>query len=135
MKKAILFLAMLLLVSTVEAKNNSLESNKGIDKSTYHRPITFQENGVKFYVFANGDVEFQKNRRYTSNHTYYRGRNGSRYYNSSPRRILVRYDRRGNLMRVGNVHLPYNYFGQVTQIGTVPVFYTWKYQTSWRLIY
>lgn len=123
MKKEFLFLIMLLLVSTVEANNNESVSNPRKNYViNYHRPITFQENGIKFYVFANGEVEFQKNRRYTS-YTSNRGRYGNRYYHSSPRRILVKYDRRGNLLRVGNVYLHYNYFGQVTKIGSVPVFY------------
>ena len=59
MKKRILLVTMLLLVSTVEA-NYGERSNLRKDYTSVYdaEPIQFKERGIKFYVFLNGEFDF-----------------------------------------------------------------------------
>ena len=123
MKKGLLlFLGMLMMVSTVEATEGiTLNSTKGYYNYYGARPIKFVERGIKFYIFPNGDIDFNSARQYRSQYYY---RNGRRYKTRVPMRsVLVDRDFRGRLRRVGNVFINYNRFGNVTRVGSVFIDY------------
>ena len=123
MKKGLLlFLGMLMMVSTVEATGGKLvNSTKGYYNYIGARPIKFVERGIKFYIYPNGEVDFNSTRHYRTQYYY---RNGRRYKKriATPR-ALVDYDFRGRLRSVGNVFIGYNRFGKVTRVGSVFIDY------------
>ena len=123
MKKGLLlFLGMLMMVSTVEAtdgkKSNSI---KGYYNYLGTQPIKFMERGIKFYVFPNGDVDFNTNTRFSSQYYY---RNGRRYKKRIPHRgVSIQRDYTGRVRRVGNVFINYNRYGNVSRVGSVFIDY------------
>lgn len=123
MKKGLLlFLGMLMMVSTVEAtEGKTLNSTKGYYNYYGARPIKFVERGINFYIYPNGDVDFNSTSHFRTQYYY---RNGRRYKKRIPMRsVLIDRDFRGRLQRVGNVFINYNRFGNVTRVGSVFVDY------------
>ncbi|MCI2227762.1 hypothetical protein MC378_01195 [Polaribacter sp. MSW13] len=113
MKKGVLILiGMFMMVSTVEAKNgNELPNRIGFNYS-YDNSVNFIERGIEFFVFTNGDFDFNT----LSNSSYY-DYNGKR----TRRTVGVKIDRdfRGRIRRVGNVFINYDLRGNVTRIGNI----------------
>lgn len=92
-------------------------------------PIVFLERGVEFYVFPNGEFDFNT----VSNHysTNTGSRNNSRintthgapgvrsYYGPRDRGIRIEHDQMGRVRRVGNAFVNYDTYGRVKRIGNV----------------
>lgn len=129
--RMLLIIGLLLMVSTVEAKE-SKNTNEKWDYISYNhqRPITFTERGIKFYIYQNGEVDFKKpytNTYYGTSDYYYR--NGKRVKKSRRNshtnrhrynnRVKVTYDYYGRVKSVGNVYIHYNYYDKVTNVGSV----------------
>ena len=92
------------MVSTVEAKNGeNLPNRIGVNYYTYNDAVNFFENGIEFFIFSNGDFDFD--------------------INSANRRIPIDRDFRGRINRIGNVSLRYDFRGNVTRIGTISIRY------------
>lgn len=95
----------------------------------YADPIVFMERGIEFYVFPNGEFDFNTvrttapNRRKNSvNRTY--GAPGSRgysnnYYGPSHTGTKIEHDYMGRVRRVGNVFINYDATGRVKRVGSV----------------
>ncbi|QTE22680.1 hypothetical protein [Polaribacter cellanae] len=131
MKKGILLLlAMFMMVSTVEAKNGNLLPNSNRVYYSYDDSVNFTERGIEFFVFLNGEFDF--NTHYNDSYYDYNGRrfstNGVRVdrdYRGRIRRVgnvFINYDFRGNVTRIGNVFLRY-YRGNLTNVGNLRVVY------------
>ena len=59
MKKGILiFLGMFMMVSTVEANNGNRLLNRIGFNYSYDNSVNFVERGVEFFVFTNGEFDF-----------------------------------------------------------------------------
>jgi len=132
MKKGLLFiLGMLMMVSTAEASDGVKTSSKmGYYNYRYVKPIQFVEKGIKFYIFPNGEIEFNtKSRsRYNSRYTY---RNGRRYSRRVQlRNIPVSRDYYGRVKRVGTVFINYNRYGKVSRVGSVFIDYYRRRMTN-----
>lgn len=110
MKKGVLILiGMFMMVSTVEAKNgNYLPNNIGVMYS-YDNSVNFIERGVEFFIFTNGDFDFDAN----FNDAYY-NYNGVRVRRNN---VSIDRDYRGRVRRVGSVGISYDYKGNVSRIG------------------
>lgn len=123
MKKGLLlFLGMLMMVSTVEATDGKKSnSTKGYFSYYSAQPIKFMERGIKFYVFPNGEIDFNTNARSRSRYYY---RNGRRYKKRIPHvGVAIHRDFNGKIRRVGNVFINYNRYGNVTRVGSVFIDY------------
>jgi len=125
MKKGLLFiLGMLMVVSTAEASDGVKTSSKtGYYKYRNAKPIQFVEKGIKFYIFPNGELDFNSRTRtrYTTRQVY---RNGRRYSNRTPyQNVYVSRDYYGRVKRVGNVFINYNRYGKVSRVGSVYIDY------------
>ena len=94
-------------------------------------PIEFVERGVAFYVFLDGEFDFntQPNASFYKNSNENRTRNGrttntrtlsfsNTYYGTSSG-IRIEHDYMGRVRRVGNVFINYDAFGRVKRIGSV----------------
>ncbi|MVO10659.1 hypothetical protein GOQ30_15905 [Flavobacterium sp. TP390] len=109
-------------------------------------PIVFMERGIEFYIFPNGEFDFNTvqttapNRRSNSvNRTYgapstrgysntYYGTSGTKIehdYMGRVRRVgnvFINYDAKGRVKRVGSVYMNYNSFA-LTQVGGLRIIY------------
>ncbi|CAM4448008.1 hypothetical protein [Flavobacterium terrigena] len=84
-------------------------------------PIEFRERGISFYVFPNGDFDFN-----TGNGSYIARRGGIPATNAidrGVRGIKIEHDNYGRVRRVGNVFVNYDYYGRVRRIGSVYMTY------------
>ncbi|PQJ19711.1 hypothetical protein BSU00_12165 [Tenacibaculum sp. SG-28] len=113
MKTKVLFLVVALSVFATSA--NSVNNEYANTTATYRNSnaITFVERGIKFYVFTNGNFDF--NSRYRNNK--YDAYNERRTNGNRGIRIVRDYN--GKIRRVGNVFINYDYRGNVTRIGNI----------------
>lgn len=130
MKKGILLLlTMLLLVSTVEAKNGERSNYRTGYMNRYDaEPIQFKERGIKFYVFLDGEFDFNtRPSRYTDvSYMYKSSRRASRTRMNLHRGVRIERDYRGKIRRIGNVFINYNRYGKVSRIGNVFIDYRFR---------
>ncbi len=113
MKKGVLiFLGLFMIVSTVEAKNSNKLSTKNEGNYVYNNTVNFTERGIEFYIFTNGDFDFN-----TYDDNYYVDQYGRRIKNNRSARIDRDY--KGRITRIGNAFINYDYRGNVTRIGSI----------------
>ncbi len=131
MKKVILFIAVMLLVGTAAQAADQNKSDQ-VDRVTKRyrnaKPIVFVENGVRFFVYPNGEVDFRTPRRrnydnWDWNSSNYNTPGNNRNYRRHNNRFTVKYDYYGRLKRVGLTTISYNRFDQVRRIGSVLIRY------------
>lgn len=117
--KKITFLAVYFLVGSMVMYANGLRG--GWNSS---EPLMFEERGVAFYVFLNGDFDFNTRPHEigTSSYVYRRGASagGARPVNVG---VRVDYDNMGRVRRVGNTFINYDRLNRVARIGNVAMFY------------
>ncbi len=140
MKKVTLLLGLLVLVSTINVEANS--NNKSTKNGYYYNedPISFKERGIKFYIFPDGELDFNihANEQGTTTEYYYKqSRNESRHHGTQGATKVVR-DYRGRVIQVGRVFINYNYMGKVSRVGSVFISYRRNLMTrvgNLRIIY
>lgn len=137
MKKITLLVASLLLISnvTIASEKNVFTGNEeGYHFNTNYRdadPIVFKERGIEFFIFLDGQFDF--NTQPTTASPRYRTENLNRthgapdvrtvtisnsYYGSAAG-VRIEHDRQGRVRRVGNVFINYDAYGRVKRVGTV----------------
>jgi len=131
MKKGLLLiLGMLMMVSTVEATDGAnTNSKKGYYDRYGAKSIQFMERGIKFFVFPNGELDFNTNTRarYATQYVY---RNGRRYKTKVPfSRVRISRDYYGRIKSIGNTYINYNRFGKVSRVGSVFIDYRHRKMT------
>ena len=117
-----------MMVSTVEANtSNEQPDNKWDYNYNSDEPISFKERGIQFFIFPDGEMDFDihGNDYGTTTEYYYKGaqnkgRSGAR--NGRHGTKVVR-DYRGRVIRVGRVFINYNYKGNVSRVGSVFISY------------
>jgi len=125
MKKGILFLlGMFMMVSTAEATTGKIINSKPGYYNYYNaKPVQFMEKGIKFFVYPNGDLEFNTNSRarLTTQYVY---TNGKRYTKRVPfSKVSISRDYFGRIKRIGSVWINYNRMGKVSKVGSVYINY------------
>ena len=125
MKKGILILlGMFMMVSSVEAKTGeNLPNRYRVFNYSYENSVNFFENGIEFFIFTNGDFDFDASLRN-------RNLRINRDFNGRIRAIgnvFIRYDRFGNVTRIGDVFMRYNR-NRLVRVGDLRVNYDrWGY--------
>ena len=133
MKNNILLIALILGVFTfVNANevNSNRTNNTNTSRYTYTQPLKFIERGVEFYVFPNGEFDFNTHPRHNRprNHgvsinishgaprTFH-----SSYYgnNHSNRGVRIEHDYLGRVRRIGSVFINYDSHSRIKRIGSV----------------
>lgn len=117
-KLVLLIIALGLIIPTIAASSTIHSTNTDYDN---YRPIEFEENGILFFVYPDGEFEFEV---LYPNHIDigFRFRNGHvRIGKNLP--IRIEQDRYGNIYRIENVSIDYNRFGKVSRIGSVNIYY------------
>lgn len=128
--KKLLLLAVLFLGGITAQANQVTDLDHGQKKGIRYnqaQPITFVQKGIQFFVYTDGDFDFEVLR------SNYNGRRGTQFLNAPgttfgvnfpySNRRLVRYDYWGNISKVGRNHILYNRNGKVNRIGTVTMRY------------
>jgi len=144
MKKITLLVASILLVGSVanasEVINISGEERR--NSYSFDEPISFTERGIEFFVFTNGDFDFNTRPEDSQGDYYYKAAGkrgvvtteripmnyGTRIEHDSFGRVrrigntFINYDERNRVNRIGSVYLRYNRIS-LTQIGGMKIIY------------
>ena len=144
MKKITLLVASILLFGSVanasEIMKKSDEENR--TRFSFDEPISFTERGIEFFVFPNGEFDFNTRPEDSEGDYFYKtaGRRAAKTQSRSPinygtriehdsfgrvRRIgntFINYDNRDRVSRIGTVYMRYNRFA-LTQIGGLQIVY------------
>ena len=123
--KKFTFLVAAFLISATAAKASVIESaDAGIEnRFGQNEPIEFTERGISFFVFPNGEFDFNTRPNNNQGDYYYRTANRNRNFN--PNRaaenygVLIENDNFGRIRRVGNTFINYDFNNRVTRIGSV----------------
>lgn len=124
MKKSILLLTCIFLLgnTTIASGLKIISEKSNADfENNWQEPIVFMERGIEFYVFLNGQFDF--NTRPTKSQTYYR--NGRRntvsmhYGGGNNHGVLIEQDNFGRIRRIGNVFMNYDNRNRIKRIGSV----------------
>jgi hypothetical protein len=91
------------MVFTVEAKTFDNVPDRYSDNYAYNNAVSFMERGLEFFIFTNGDFDFNTR--------------------SNESRVRIRRNFKGQIRSIGNVHIRYNIRGNVTRIGTISIRY------------
>ena len=86
----------------------------------YDEPIQFEERNIMFYVFLNGDFDFNTEPTVQVDYISKRGN----HHQAAPRGIRIERDAQGRIRRIGNVFISYSFDGQVKRIGSVFISYS-----------
>ena len=89
-------------------------------------PIVFVERGVEFYVFPNGEFDFNTVRTATPNrprgnsfNSTFGAPNVHSYNNHRNNGVRIEHDHFGRVRRIGNVFINYDAFGRIRRAGSV----------------
>ncbi|MCH2196014.1 hypothetical protein [Kordia sp.] len=128
----LLFVGLLLSVTSTQANvmsDQTYGSENGLtNRYRYAQPIQFVERGVEFFVFLNGEFDFnthpvnyRRGRRSYVNTTYGapRVRTRANRYNTRNVGVRVEHDHNGRVRRIGNLFINYDRFGRVKRIGSI----------------
>ena len=143
MKKITLLVASILLVGSV-ANASEVIKKSGEEKRTrysFDEPISFMERGIEFFVFPNGEFDFNTRPEDSEGDYFYktagkRGNTqeqrptnyGTRIEHDSFGRVrrigntFINYDNRDRVSRIGSVYMRYNRIA-LTQIGGMRIIY------------
>ncbi len=142
MKKLQLLFAMMVIGMASATASEIVSEKKGEDltitkRYRYTQPILFVERGVEFLIFPDGSLDFNTEfGNWYNDDYYYRGTKSRRgsinasynapgervNYSTSryrPRVMRVIRDRWGNVRRIGNVSINYDFYGRVKRVGSV----------------
>jgi hypothetical protein len=130
MKNFTLLMASFFLVGSVakaSESTNFLDVNLVSNKVLDFEPIMFVERGIAFYVFPNGQFDFNtepsrgefyfRNGRRNVNNTF--GAPANNFYGG----VRIEHDSFGRIRRVGNVFINYDFQDRIKRIGTVYMAY------------
>ena len=122
MKQITLLVAVTLLAgTTMKASTVATTSNESrTTRFSLDEPITFIERGISFYVFPNGEFDFNTE---TSTDTEILYRTNGRRSNNQPQGVRIERDASGKVRRVGNVFINYDFQNRIKRIGTVYMSY------------
>jgi hypothetical protein len=125
MKKITLLVASIFLVGNMAnaSENPFFSDNTTIARFSFEEPIAFTERGIEFFVFPNGEFDFN---------TRPNDSDGAYHFKSAGRRVTIEINRRptnygvriehdafGRVRRVGNTFINYDYNDRVSRIGSV----------------
>jgi hypothetical protein len=124
MKTITLFTSLVLLFGTANATPFNANTNTSIDWNHFNQnePITFTERGVAFFVFPNGDFDFNTRPEADTGGYYFRKANtkeSARRSNPINYGVLIEFDYFGRVRRVGNTFINYDSRNRVSRIGSV----------------
>lgn len=127
-----------LFVASVFLMGSSMKASEKIDFEVRYpvavadaEPIVFSERGIEFFVFADGQIDFNTVPTVNPDDAYYyrKGRRGNEMNatygapGTNNGGVRIEHDAQGRVRRVGNVFLNYDSRGRVKRIGSVYMSY------------
>jgi hypothetical protein len=123
MKKITLLVASILLVGSVaKATVIKITDVSTTTRFSFEEPISFTERGIEFFVFANGDFDFNTRPNDSQGDYHYKlaGKRTSDVNRVAENYgVLIEHDSYGRVRRVGNTFINYDNRDRVNRIGTV----------------
>jgi hypothetical protein len=117
MKKITFLVASVLMTSSIV---NATESQT---RFSFEEPISFVERGIEFFVFPNGEFDFNTRPEDSQGDYYYKtaGKRGTAVSSGRPINygVLIAHDSFGRVRRIGNTFINYDNRDRVNRIGTV----------------
>jgi hypothetical protein len=130
MKKITFLVASIFLMGGIVANATERDNRRSPVDFRNADPIVFTERGVEFFIFPDGQFDF--NTRPSTGDMYYKSgrRNGPNTTYGSPANVQnrnygvkVEHDNRGRVRRVGNVMINYDSNDRVKRVGSVYMAY------------
>ena len=125
MKKITLLVASILLVGSVANASEIITTSDEAMRTRYSfdEPISFTERGIEFFVFPNGEFDFNTRPQDSEGDYFYKAA-GKRGGTAQGRRTpnygtRIEHDSFGRVRRVGNTFINYDGRDRVSRIGTV----------------
>ena len=129
MKKITLLVASVLLYGNLANASAIVNHSDGKNKIDFNQnePIEFIERGIAFYVFPNGEFDFNTTPT-VNNDVYYRRTTtatseGRRNFIPENNGVRIEHDALGRVRRIGNVFINYDFQNRIKRIGTVYMSY------------
>lgn len=129
MKKITLLVASVLLYGNLANASAIVNLSDGKNKIDFNQnePIEFTERGIAFYVFPNGEFDFNTTPTVNSD-VYYRrsakaNPEGRRNFIPENNGVRIEHDALGRVRRIGNVFINYDFQNRIKRIGTVYMSY------------
>ena len=117
MKKITFLVASVLMTCGIV---NATENRKNFNSE---EPISFNERGIEFFVFLNGEFDFNTRPQDSQGDYFYKtaGRRSSVVVTRNPVNygVLIEHDSFGRVRRIGNTFINYDNRDRVNRIGTV----------------
>ena len=129
MKKITLLVASVLLYGNLANASAIMNHSDGKNKIDFNQnePIEFTERGIAFYVFPNGEFDFNTTPTVNSDVYYRRSANappeGRRNFIPENNGVRIEHDALGRVRRIGNVFINYDFQNRIKRIGTVYMSY------------
>ncbi|PWA04346.1 hypothetical protein [Flavobacterium psychrotolerans] len=132
MKNFTLLVAGILLLGNAAKASEIINYSGGNTKTNFslNEPIEFTERGITFYVFANGEFDFNSEQSAGKDSYYRRAINTTTgapgvQTNLLPINggVIIEHDAMGRIRRIGNVFMNYDYENRIKRIGTVYMSY------------
>ena len=125
MKKITLLVASIFLIGNVAKASEIVKTadDESRMRISFDEPISFVERGIEFFVFPNGEFDF--NTRPDDSHgDYFYRKAGDKNVGLKAREngnfgVLIQHDNFGRVRRVGNTFINYDNRDRVSRIGTV----------------
>ena len=125
MKKITLLVASILLVGNVaKASEIHFTDDETRTRFSFDEPISFTERGIEFFVFPNGEFDFNTRPDDTQGDYFFKG--AGKKENKTIQRggpvnfgTLIEQDSFGRVRRVGNTFINYDTRDRVSRIGSV----------------
>jgi len=125
MKKITLLVASILLLGNVaKASELNFTNDNNRTRFSFDEPISFVERGIEFFVFPNGDFDFNTRPDDSQGDYFYKGagkKEGKVIQRGGPVNFgtLIEQDSFGRVRRVGNTFINYDTRDRVSRIGSV----------------
>jgi hypothetical protein len=115
MKKITLLVTVIFLMgNTVQSQSSYLITENNLHLN-HDIPISFNERGINFFVFPNGEFDFDTAKNAESDIVFRKGRRNL----NADTGVVIEHDSQGRVRRVGNVFMNYDYQNRIKRIGGV----------------
>ena len=106
---------------TVASELTTITDDFTTTRFSFDEPISFNERGIEFFVFANGEFDFNTRPDDSDGDYNYRkaGQKSSEQRTNNNFGVLIEQDSYGRVRRVGNTFINYDRQDRVSRIGSI----------------
>ena len=125
MKKITLLATVLFAFASTAHAAGIINFSGGVaeNRFDFDDPIVFTERGIEFYIFPNGEFDFNTVETAGSGTVYKQGRRNTNTTYGVPAGIRIEHDAAGRIRRIGNVFMNCDHENRIKRIGSVYMTY------------